>query len=69
MSVLPVQTVWVVSLQTRQVYVHRADGSMTKVRENSELTGEDVIPGFRCRVNDQFPTGQITEPTPNGTQP
>lgn len=65
---LGVRLVWVVSLQTRQVYVHRADGSMTKVRENEELSGEDLIPGFRCRVNDLFPTARITGPTPNGSQ-
>jgi Uma2 family endonuclease len=50
-----VHLVWVVSLQTRQVYVHRRDGTVTKVRENDELSGEDVVPGFRCRVKDIFP--------------
>jgi Uma2 family endonuclease len=66
---LGVQIVWVVSLQTRQVYVHRADGTMAKVRENEELSGEGLIPGFRCRVSDLFPTGRITGPTPNGSRP
>ncbi len=55
---LGVHLVWVVSLQGRRVYVHRRDGTMSKVREGAELSGEDVVPGFRCRVRDIFPTGQ-----------
>jgi Uma2 family endonuclease len=48
--------VWIVVPATRQVYVHRPDGSVVKVRENGELTGEDVLPGFRCRVAELFAT-------------
>jgi len=65
---LGVRLVWVVSLVTRQVYIHRHDGTIAKVRENEELSGEDVIPGFRCRVSDLFPTARITSPAPNGSQ-
>jgi len=65
---LGVQLVWIVSLPTRQVYVHRHDGTMAKVRENSDLSGEDLIPGFRCRVSNLFPTTSITTPAPNGSQ-
>ncbi len=50
-----VRLVWVVCLKTKQVYVHRPDGRVTKVRENEELSGEEVLPGFRCRVGDLFP--------------
>jgi Uma2 family endonuclease len=65
---LGVRLVWVVSLQTRQVYVHRLDGTMAKVREDGELSGEDVVPGFRCRVRDIFPTGQdLTETNGSGS--
>lgn len=63
---LGVQLVWVVSLATRQVYIHRGDGTMSKVREEAELTGEDVVPGFHCRVGDIFPTGGDM-PTSNGS--
>jgi Uma2 family endonuclease len=65
---LGVQLVWVVSLQTRQVYVHRRDGTIAKVRENGELTGENLIPGFRCRVSELFPTATIAGPAANGSQ-
>lgn len=57
-----VRLVWVVSLKTRLVYIHRLDGSITKVRENEELTGEDVLPGFRCLVNTLFPKIEAVEP-------
>jgi Uma2 family endonuclease len=49
-----VRLVWVVHPPTRTARVHRADGAETKLREADELSGEDVIPGFRCRVSELF---------------
>ena len=49
-----VKLVWVVDPPHRGVRVHRADGSVADLRETDELSGEDVIPGFRCRVSDLF---------------
>lgn len=49
-----VRLVWVVNPPTRSVRVHRADGSVSDLDENDELSGEDVIPGFRCLVKDIF---------------
>jgi Uma2 family endonuclease len=49
-----VQLVWVVSPRKRTVAVHRADGTSTIFHENDELTGDDIIPGFRCRVREFF---------------
>jgi Uma2 family endonuclease len=43
-----VRLVWVIDLEAQLVFVHRADGSMVKVRHGGELDGEDVVPGFRC---------------------
>jgi Uma2 family endonuclease len=65
---LGVRLVWVVSLETRQVYVHRPDGTVAKVREDSPLSGEDVVPGFSCRVKDLFPAVGGAVPA-NGSQP
>jgi Uma2 family endonuclease len=48
--------VWVVNPVVRTVLIYRADGSIGGVRESGELDGEDVIPGFRCRVADLFAT-------------
>jgi Uma2 family endonuclease len=66
---LGVQFVWVVSLETRQVYVHRRDGTVVKVREEGELSGESVVPGFRCPVKDLFPTAEEQAALANGIQP
>lgn len=49
-----VALVWVVNPRTRTVEVHRRDGVGTILGENDELSGENVIPGFRCRVGDLF---------------
>jgi Uma2 family endonuclease len=50
-----VKRIWVVYPETRTVHIHRPDGSDTRLRENDELTGENILPGFRCRVGDFFP--------------
>jgi Uma2 family endonuclease len=57
------QLVWVVNPRTRTVMVRRADGTATIFHENDELTGESVIPGFRCRVGELF---LLPTDTPNG---
>lgn len=49
-----VRLVWVVNPHSRLVFVHRAGGSGTILREQDELDGEDVVPGFRCRVCELF---------------
>ncbi len=59
--------VWVVSLKTRLVYVHRANGSVAKVRADQELDGEDVLPGFRCRVASLFPAEEVAAQPDTGS--
>jgi Uma2 family endonuclease len=49
-----VRLVWVVNPLARTVEVHRLRGAGVILRENDELTGEDVLPGFSCRVGDLF---------------
>jgi Uma2 family endonuclease len=51
-----VRLVWVVNPETKTVLIYRADGSIDGLREPGELIGEDVLPGFRCRVGDLFVT-------------
>jgi hypothetical protein len=34
--------------------VYRRDGSQQTLREDDELTGEDLLPGFAVRVGDLF---------------
>ncbi len=51
-----VSLVWVVDPPTRSVRVHRADGTLADLREDDELDGENVLPGFRCPVRELFRT-------------
>jgi Uma2 family endonuclease len=50
-----VRLVWIISPQNRTVRIYRLNGSSHSLRENDELDGEDVVPGFRCPVRDLFP--------------
>ena len=49
-----VQLVWVISPKAETVTVYRADRSAVKLHDADELTGENVLPGFRCKVSDLF---------------
>lgn len=50
-----VPLVWVINPKVRIACVHRADGSTQLLRETDELSGEQVVPGFRCSVRELFP--------------
>ena len=50
-----VRLVWLVNPEERIIHVHRADDSVVKLREADQLLGENVVPGFACRVADLFP--------------
>ncbi len=63
-----VPLVWVISPNSRSVRVYRGDGSSSHVREDEELSGEDVIPGFRCVVREILPPREPAhEDRPQGT--
>lgn len=49
-----VQLVWVISPKAETVTVYRADRSAVKLHDADELSGENVLPGFRCNVSDLF---------------
>lgn len=44
--------VWVVDPSRRQARAYRADGTETLLGEQDVLEGEDVLPGFTCRLED-----------------
>ncbi|MEJ5252948.1 MAG: Uma2 family endonuclease [Chthonomonadetes bacterium] len=48
-----VKVVWVIDPVSRQVSVHRS-GQMCLLREEDTLSGEDVLPGFECKVSEIF---------------
>jgi Uma2 family endonuclease len=47
--------IWVISLKSRRVMVYRGDGSVSRLREDDEFSGEDIIPGFRCSIREILP--------------
>ncbi len=55
-----VSLVWVINPETRIVHVHRRDGTVTKLHENDELAGENVLPGFHCKVSELFPAAEVS---------
>lgn len=44
--------VWVIDPERRSARVYRADGSESMVSADSALDGEEVVPGFGCRLQD-----------------
>ncbi len=47
-----VRLVWVIDPQHHHAMVYRADGSVSMVGPNDDVSGEDVIPGFRCPLRE-----------------
>ena len=50
-----VPLIWIVAPPTRSVRVIRRDRSIAEFDAGDILSGEDVVPGFSCRVVDLFP--------------
>lgn len=49
-----VPLVWVIDPPERVVYVHTPNGFTRDLDDTDELTGNGVLPDFRCRVADLF---------------
>jgi Uma2 family endonuclease len=49
-----VRLVWTVNPRRKSVTAHRAPNDASTLSENDELDGEEVLPGFRCRVSEIF---------------
>ncbi|MCS6861990.1 MAG: Uma2 family endonuclease [Abditibacteriales bacterium] len=49
-----VRLVWLVDPNTQTVIVYRPDGTRTALKGNQVLSGEEVVPGFKCRVRTLF---------------
>jgi Uma2 family endonuclease len=49
-----VRTVWVIDPEDRTVTVYRQAGDGRVLWEDAILTGEDVLPGFSCKVAELF---------------
>ncbi len=60
-----VPLIWVINPESRTVMVYRRDGSISRLQEDDELSGEDVVPGFRCPIREILPPlGQPGEAEP-----
>ncbi len=53
-----VRLLWVVYPERRTVEVHRAGVEVIVLGEDDTLDGQDVVPGFRCRVGEIFGEGE-----------
>lgn len=49
-----VRLVWVADPDVRTVTVYRSRETARTLEENDTLDGEDVLPGFKCRIADLF---------------
>jgi Uma2 family endonuclease len=56
-----VPMVWVIDPEGRTVHVYRRGGNGSLLREGDELSGEEIIPGFRCPVTSLFPAKPQTQ--------
>jgi Uma2 family endonuclease len=67
-----VRLVWVIHPEVHAIQVIRGDGSGYRLRAGDELSGEEVVPGFRCPVASLFPAAQSVDTgatTPEPTAP
>ena len=49
-----VRLVWVINPERQTVLIYRANGTIPGLRAQDELSGEDVLVGFKCRVEELF---------------
>ena len=49
-----VRLVWVADPEDRSITVYRPQQQMVLLGENDTLSGEDVLPGFSCKVGELF---------------
>src|SRR5262245_44432863 len=57
-----VPLVWLINPDNRSVRVFRAGQRVVQLRASDELTGDDVLPGFRCPVAELFPPQPAAKP-------
>ena len=50
-----VRLVWVIAPEDRTLTIYRKADEGRLLHDTATLTGEDVLPGFSCRVSDLLP--------------
>jgi Uma2 family endonuclease len=65
-----VPLIWVIYPELREVKIFRLDGPDGELREDDVLSGEDVIPGFRCPLREILPRrAPVEEPRATAAGP
>ncbi len=64
-----VPLIWVIYPNQRRARAFRLDGPPALVREDDDLSGEDILPGFRCRLGGILPRQAPTAEPPASTPP
>ena len=59
-----VPLIWVIYPGARTAMVNRRDGSVSRLFEDDELSGEEVIPDFRCVLREILPPQEPAEDVP-----
>lgn len=49
-----IKLIWVISPKAKTVLIRRLNGTCAELDVNGELSGEDVLPGFTCKVAELF---------------
>jgi Uma2 family endonuclease len=49
-----VRMVWIADPEDQTVTIYRQPGEGRVLSDDAEITGEDVLPGFRCRIGEIF---------------
>ena len=47
-----VQLVWVIDPRKAKAVVYRSASDVTELQADDELDGEDVLPGFKCKLSE-----------------
>lgn len=59
-----VSLVWLVNPELRTVRTHRPDGTSYTFEGTAEITGEGVLPMFRCSIEKFFPAALAAPANP-----
>jgi Uma2 family endonuclease len=51
-----VREVWLISPEHKMITIYHSPTQTTILTENDELTSEELLPGFRCRISEIFKT-------------
>ncbi len=56
-----VRRVWLIDPEERTATVYGRDMPVQELEDSDTLTGEDILPGFACKVADLLPGFPFTE--------